>query len=468
MHALRVIALAALCLPAAFGDTIEIQVRSDSFAVMADIPGSGTNECVIRAGDSVHWTWVGNFHSVTADDGSFDSGIHNTGYAYTRAFNNAGIVGYYCVIHGSPGGAMFGTLDVDNPPTDIQLGGNSVVEHSAVGTIVGAFSTIDADTGDSFLYTLVDDAGGRFGLTGQQLIVANEALLDFNSASTQLIRVRSTDRGGAGYSVERDFVITVLPIPADCNGNGLLDATDIASGTSSDCNVNGVPDECEPDADGDGTIDACDDCASDGGKTAAGACGCGVSDIDTDGDAVPDCRDGCPSDPLKTAPGLLGCGVFEIDSDGDGAPDSADRCPNQDDNSDSDGDRSPDCLDGCPQDALKTAAGSCGCDRPDVDKDGDGIADCVDTCPLTADPDQSDGDQDGVGDACDNCPATANPDQADEDGNGIGDACADESSMEHMTHPRSCGGFGALGMQMYVATLGAYLGLIAHRRTRIS
>ena len=31
----------------------------------------------------------------------------------------------------------------------------------------------------------------------------------------------------------------------DCNGNGVLDWKDIASGTSRDCNTNGVPDECE-------------------------------------------------------------------------------------------------------------------------------------------------------------------------------------------------------------------------------
>lgn len=32
---------------------------------------------------------------------------------------------------------------------------------------------------------------------------------------------------------------------ADCNGNGIEDAVDIAFGTSSDEDHNGVPDECE-------------------------------------------------------------------------------------------------------------------------------------------------------------------------------------------------------------------------------
>ena len=36
-----------------------------------------------------------------------------------------------------------------------------------------------------------------------------------------------------------------LPAVLDCNGNGIEDAVDIAFGTSSDVNQNGVPDECE-------------------------------------------------------------------------------------------------------------------------------------------------------------------------------------------------------------------------------
>ncbi len=32
---------------------------------------------------------------------------------------------------------------------------------------------------------------------------------------------------------------------ADCNGNGVEDAVDIGTGTSTDGNMNGVPDECE-------------------------------------------------------------------------------------------------------------------------------------------------------------------------------------------------------------------------------
>ena len=76
---------------------------------------------------------------------------------------------------------------------------------------------------------------------------------------------------------------------ADCNHNGVLDSVDIQSGTSSDCDSNGVADECQPDLDGDGVINACDDCQDDPTKTDPGICGCGVADVDADGNGVLDC-----------------------------------------------------------------------------------------------------------------------------------------------------------------------------------
>lgn len=61
---------------------------------------------------------------------------------------------------------------------------------------------------------------------------------------------------------------------ADCNGNGLPDSCDIASGTSSDIDANGVPDECKPDCNDNGLPD--------GWEIATGR----VPDCDDDG--IPD------------------------------------------------------------------------------------------------------------------------------------------------------------------------------------
>ena len=59
----------------------------------------------------------------------------------------------------------------------------------------------------------------------------------------------------ATFNGEQD--VYFLSIRADCNGNGVDDATDISVGTSGDCNGNGYPDECE-DCNGNTVADSCD------------------------------------------------------------------------------------------------------------------------------------------------------------------------------------------------------------------
>ncbi len=54
------------------------------------------------------------------------------------------------------------------------------------------------------------------------------------------------------------FCVSGLPAAQDCNGNGIWDSEDIASGTSHDCQPNGIPDECEDDRNYNGIPDTCD------------------------------------------------------------------------------------------------------------------------------------------------------------------------------------------------------------------
>ncbi|KAB2968997.1 MAG: hypothetical protein F9K18_02005 [Thermoanaerobaculia bacterium] len=48
----------------------------------------------------------------------------------------------------------------------------------------------------------------------------------------------------------------------DCNDNGVGDATDIATGFDTDLDGSGIPDRCEADQDGDGAVDALDNCVA--------------------------------------------------------------------------------------------------------------------------------------------------------------------------------------------------------------
>ena len=193
----------------------------------------------------------------------------------------------------------------------------------------------------------------------------------------------------------------------DCNLNNRLDAAEVALGVAPDCNQNARPDSCELDSDGDGTIDACDQCPNNAPLVVETACGCAPA-TDTDSDGTPDCIDLCPSNPSKIAPGICGCLLPDTDGDGDGTPD---------------------CNDGCPNDPAKLAAGVCGCGVPDTDTDGDGRKDCQDNCPTVANADQADCDSDGVGDLCTtnalDCNDNGRPDACDIASGASGDANQD-------------------------------------------
>jgi plastocyanin len=66
----------------------------------------------IKAGTTVRWRNDGAApHTVTADDGSFDSGLIAAGASFERTFGEAGAVAYVCTFH--PG--MVGTVEVVAP-----------------------------------------------------------------------------------------------------------------------------------------------------------------------------------------------------------------------------------------------------------------------------------------------------------------------------------------------------------------
>jgi plastocyanin len=72
----------------------------------------------ITAGETVTWTnHDGTDHTVTADNGAFDSTLAD-GQSFSFTFANPGTYAYYCRFHGAPGGVgMSGTVIVQAPAT---------------------------------------------------------------------------------------------------------------------------------------------------------------------------------------------------------------------------------------------------------------------------------------------------------------------------------------------------------------
>ncbi|MCT7967866.1 hypothetical protein NG799_16115 [Laspinema sp. D1] len=101
--------------------------------------------------------------------------------------------------------------DVNEPPTDITLSQSSIDENSPNGTVLGNLTPVDPDGGDTHTYSLINTAGGRFGIEGDRLIVTDRTLLDYETATSHIITVQSTDSGGLTFV--KDLIITLNDTP---------------------------------------------------------------------------------------------------------------------------------------------------------------------------------------------------------------------------------------------------------------
>lgn len=99
----------------------------------------------------------------------------------------------------------------NGPPTDIALSNNSVPENSANGAVVGTLSATDPDSPETFTYSLLTSAGGRFAVNGNQLVV--DSAINFESTPELQITVQATDSAGNTYSEVLTITVTDVPEP---------------------------------------------------------------------------------------------------------------------------------------------------------------------------------------------------------------------------------------------------------------
>lgn len=184
--------------------------QNAALAVDEDVPAPWAHLCTDIDGDPL------NVSVITAPaHGTLN--ILSNPMLYTPAANYFGADSFtYRVSDGTANSntaAVTVTIaSVNDAPSAVSLSPAAVAEFMPAGTLIGDFSTTDADTADTHTYALVAGAGdtdnASFTITAGQLFT--NAVFSQALTPTLSIRVRSTDSGAGNLTLEQVFTITIL------------------------------------------------------------------------------------------------------------------------------------------------------------------------------------------------------------------------------------------------------------------
>lgn len=158
----------------------------------------------VSAGGSVHWSndQAGVTHTVTADDGSFDSGRLMSGQSFDWTFATAGTIAYHCNIHPS----MHGTIVI-----------TAASNATGSGTASGGPAAASGRTAMFHAgYNLVGVPGGT-ALGAASVFAFDPQANSYRDASAETLV------GGHGYWAFFDAE-AVMPLPAGSNATVTLNA----------------------------------------------------------------------------------------------------------------------------------------------------------------------------------------------------------------------------------------------------
>jgi len=165
----------------------------DILATVYDSDGA-----VIAIGDSP--TELEANLSLMLERGTYYVAITGTGFGAPMEDPPSGYTSY-----GSLGRYYLSIADGNDAPMDVTFSGGTVVENASNDTVVATVDAADPD-GDAMTFTLTDDAGGRFALTGDVLYVVRGDLLNFESAATHSVTIRTSD---GRLDVSNTFIVNV-------------------------------------------------------------------------------------------------------------------------------------------------------------------------------------------------------------------------------------------------------------------
>ena len=313
------------------------------FKYTASASGTATIGTCAQSGgnsDSVLVVYSGTACPTAGDAclASSDDACGASGFMSTVDVTVTGGESYYVQVAGWNGSEGDGTLDISLASSGAG-GADNCVDAESVGEGSHAYdltgSTLDGPSDcDSnvqndiwFRYTASASGIASIGTCAQSGANDDSVLIVYSgaacpSAGDACLASSDDACGGSGFMSSVDVPVTggesyYVQVAGwnGSEGDGTLDIS-LAATPSNDCNINGIPDDCETDTDLDGTIDDCDD--DDDGDGIPDACdvdSTGGADCDMDGQ-----DDSCQTD--TDSDGTID--PCDSDVDGDGIEDVCD------------------------------------------------------------------------------------------------------------------------------------------------
>jgi plastocyanin len=373
-------------------------------------------DLTINVGDTVVWTNNDDSpHTVTADDGQFNSGNMGEGATWSYTFAEAGTYGYHCNYHGSMTGSVtvvdpeivwtdydFSKIDSTSASSIIGFAFDGYPIYGAYGTVDGEVTLMrsnyvlkDGDTGydgiDDYVYSAdngghLDACNGIFSATPEfpdgiyhyhstmpvegNNPSANNAFPYFINCYRGIVESSNFDGGGGGD----------MPGPPDADGDGVGDGWDMCADTGDTVYPDGYP--IYPRGCTEEQFSALSNEEQDAAKIAYAGDN-PPAPPDDDGDGIPDPLDDCDDTEAGKLVYFDGCAHETTDNEeeengGEGNGNTTDN--ETEESPDSDGDGIPDDDDVCPdENASGHDADADGCID---DSDNDGVKNDADACPF--------------------------------------------------------------------------------------
>ncbi len=154
-----------------------------------------------------------------------------------RTFATGGAKTFTATVTDAHGGVTIctATAQADAAPTALAVTPATIAENAGSNAVVGVLSCTDANTGDTYTYTLVSGTGSTdnalFNISGANLRATSS--LSYEAATTRSVRVRVTDQNAITFEAALTITVTnVNEAPTDIALSASSFLSNDASGTT--------------------------------------------------------------------------------------------------------------------------------------------------------------------------------------------------------------------------------------------